>query len=272
MKRIYELLLGFLCCLMLITACSRKANQHEEIATVNDAPILLKDFQKEVALASQRDPTLKINRKSIENLLESMIKKRLMIQEAVKKGLSEDEHFRETIKTFWEQTLIRQLINAKTKEWPEILFVNEAEIKQHYERMRHKLTMRMVNVETAEGAEDIKREMLNGKKMAGEEIIGPFLIENIQLDSSLAGSLYHTFDLSIGEAKIFKMAEGYVIVQVIKKEAISVPPLAEIGNQIKAYLLEQKKQTAMTEWLNTVESSAQVNINTNLLNKVANER
>lgn len=241
MKRIYELLLSVLCCFMLITACSRKTDQHEEIATVNDTPILLNEFQKEVALASQRDPTLKINRKSIENLLESMIKKRLMIQEAVKMGLSEDEHFRETIKTFWEQTLIRQLINAKTKEWPEILFVNEAEIKQHYERMRHKLIIRMVNAETAEGAEDIKREMLNGKKMAGEEIIGPFLIDNIQLDSFLADSLYHTFDLSVGEAKIFKVAEGYVIIQIIKKEAVSIPPLAEIGNQIKSYLLEQKK-------------------------------
>ena len=108
--------------------------------------------------------------------------------------------------------------------------------------------------------------------MAGEEKKGPFLIKKIQLGSSLSRPLFFSFFLSSCQAKIFKVAEGYAIVQILKKEAVSVPPLAEIGNQIKAYLLEQKKQNAMTEWLNTVESSAQVNINTNLLNKVANER
>lgn len=123
--------------ILFITACGGDKQKLEAIATVNNAPILLKDFQKEISIQSKRNPSFKITPQTLENHLDTTIDKKLMIQEAMKMGLSEREQFVETIKTFWEQTLIRELIDVKSKEWADRIFVTEDEIEKQYQRMEY---------------------------------------------------------------------------------------------------------------------------------------
>ncbi|MBI3582871.1 MAG: SurA N-terminal domain-containing protein [Nitrospinae bacterium] len=123
--------------ILFITSCGKDKQKLEAIATVNDAPILLKEFQKEISIQSRRNPSFKITSQTLENHLDTTIEKKLMIQEAMKMGLSEREQFVETIKTFWEQTLIRELIDVKSKEWADRIFVTEDEIQKQYQRMEY---------------------------------------------------------------------------------------------------------------------------------------
>lgn len=176
--------------ILFITACGGDKQKVEAIATVNDTPILLKDFQKEISIQSKRNPSFKITPQTLENHLDTTIDKKLMIQEAMKMGLSEREQFVETIKTFWEQTLIRELIDVKSKEWADKIFVTEEEIEKQYQRMEY---------------------------------------------------------------------------------PPPIPPLKDVYNEIKATLLEQKRQKAMEDWFDGVKKSAIIEINTPLLKKIAHE-
>lgn len=100
----------------------------------------MQEFQKELAIYASRNPDFKLNAESVEEHLNMLIDKQLMIQEATKMGLAEDERFLETIKRFWEQTLIRELIDVKSKEWSSRFFVTDDEILGYYQEMKPGLT------------------------------------------------------------------------------------------------------------------------------------
>ncbi|MBI5599455.1 MAG: SurA N-terminal domain-containing protein [Deltaproteobacteria bacterium] len=260
-----RLFIILMCLTALLPACGRKAGRGEKVATVNDAPIFLKDFEREVSLSSHRDPSRKITPKILDSMLDTMVDRKLMIQEAVKKGLAEDERFVETIKTFWEQTLIRELIAAKTGEWADRLAVTDGEVKRHYERMGHSLTVRIAMASSEAKAEAAKARMLKGENPDGTETIGRLLLENVQPDEPL----YNTFDLSTGDAAVFKGAEGYLAVMVVKREPAGRPPLKKIYDEIKRELLERKRQKALSDWLDTVRKSARIEVDRDALNKVS---
>ncbi|HLE09316.1 MAG TPA: hypothetical protein VI914_06780 [Thermodesulfobacteriota bacterium] len=261
------ILIFLLCLTAFFPSCARKKEREEKVATVNGAPILLMDFQREVFLASRRDPNLKTTHGALKELLQTDIDRKLMIQEAVRMGLSEDEHFAETIKKFWEQTLIRELINAKTREWSDRLFVTDDEVKKHYERMGYKVTVRTAAAENEKEAQEFKERMKKGEKVEGEKVLGPLLVEGIPMDSPL----YNAFYLSTGYAGVMKGKDGYMIFLVVKKDSIQMPPLKEVYGRIKEALLEHKKERALMMWLDAVKGSARVEIDHNLLKSIANE-
>ena len=120
----------------IITSCGGQKQNEEAVATVNGAPVLLKEFKKDLAIYANRNPDFKLDTQSVEDHLDMFIDKQLMIQEATKMGLAKDDRFLETIKRFWEQTLIRELIDAKSSEWRDKLFVTEDEIQSHYQEIK----------------------------------------------------------------------------------------------------------------------------------------
>ncbi|MBI5560152.1 MAG: hypothetical protein HY883_02625 [Deltaproteobacteria bacterium] len=251
----------------LFSACSRGSGGQERVATVNDAPLFLKDFEEEVSLAARRDPNVRINPQTLENLLQTDIDRKLMIQEAVKRGLSQDERFVRTIKKFWEQTLIRELIDAKTKEWENKFFATDDEVKMYYEGMRWKITVRAASRAAGKEAEEAKEKMLRGEAVEGEAVMGPLLLENVRLTDPL----YNAFGLSNGDGGVWKGRGGYLAVRVVKKEPVNLPELRDIYGQISKSLIEQKKERALDIWMDTLRKSSKIEINRENLKRVANE-
>src|SRR3972149_5017373 len=124
----------------VFTSCGGQRQHKDAVATVNGAAVSIQEFQKELAIYANRNPDFKLNAESVEEHLNMFIDKQLMIQEATKMGLAEDERFLETIKRFWEQTLIRELIDARSREWGSRLFVTEDEILGYYQEVKPGLT------------------------------------------------------------------------------------------------------------------------------------
>lgn len=243
-------------------------DEEEKVATVNSSPILLKDFRKEVTLASRRDPGLKLTPEMMEEVLDSMIDKRLLIDAAVKKGISEDERFLESIKAFWEQTLIRELIQSKNREWADKLFVTDEEVRGHYERMRYKLTIMSVKTSDDPAAEAALKKIKTGGMPEAAEAIGPLFVENI----SVSDPLYSVFTLVAGDAGVLKTTGGYMAFKVIKKEAVPVPPIETVYSKIEAMLLEEKKERALEDWIEELEEAARITIDAEALGKASDEK
>lgn len=255
----------FFAAALLLASCKGKEPEQKAVATVNDSPISLVELQKEVSLYSKLQPASRITSQSLEEHLKTMIEKKIMIQEAMKKGLAEDERFVETITKFWEQTLIRELINAKNKEWAERIYVTEDEIQKQYQRMQCTVTARVAKAKTRELAEGIRQKMLRGEHAEGEETVDSCFYEDVKLSA-----LQNAFDMNSGEAKSFDSDGEYIVIYVVKNEKTALRPLKDLHDQIKESLLGQKKQKAMTDWMEELKKSSRININTELLKAAGN--
>ena len=150
----------------VFTSCGGQEQHKDAVATVNGAAIPMQEFQKELAVYANRNPGFKLNTESVEEHLNMLIDKQIMIREATKMGLAEDERFLETIKIFWEQTLIRELIDAKSREWSSRLFVTEDEILGYYQEMKPGLTPRPLLKDVRD---EIRLSLLEQKKQKAME-------------------------------------------------------------------------------------------------------
>lgn len=250
---------------LALSSCARD-EKPDPIATVNESRISAKELRKEASLASQRYPEQKITDESLERMLEEMIERKLLIQEAVKMGLSEDERFLQSIKAYWEQTLIRELIEAKNREWKDSFIVTDEEVSAHYARMRYRVTMRAAGAPSKEAAATLRERMLKGR-VENERLAGPLFVEDISPDSPLYGAL----GLPEKETGIFEDDERYTVVQVVKKEEIPLEPLDEIYGSIKERLLEVKKQHKLAEWIEDVRKSAKIDVDRERLKRIKDE-
>lgn len=97
--------------MVMLAGCGREQSDKRDIVTrVNDRNITADEFRY-VLGESYKKRIAPLTEAEKGDLLDQMIKKELLIQEAKKRNLDQDEDFRRTIETYWEQTLIRNLLD-----------------------------------------------------------------------------------------------------------------------------------------------------------------
>lgn len=267
MKAFHLLPHFFISCLIFLTACSSNQQEKDIVAQINDISIPTSELKKEITRYANQNPGLRITSRAVNERLRTLIEQKLMIQEAVKKGITKEERFVEAIKTFWVQTLIRDLIEAKNKEWGEKLFVTDGEIRKEYERMMCCPRICAVRAGSKLNADEIAKKMREGKHPEGEEILGPLFYDDIK-----GTPLANAFDMKTGEIKVIPTKEEeHIVLAIIERKTITLPPLKAIYNDIKDSVLIQKKQKALMEWIEGVNKSAKITINEKKLKEIANE-
>jgi len=117
---------------LLVTGCSPRKGEGAVVATVNGDPIFTRELKRELSNMVKQNPSIEINKTTAEDLLDSLIMRKLIIQEAMDRKMSEEKGFADTIKAFWEQTLIRNFVDRKTEELNRYVFVTDKEIEDYY--------------------------------------------------------------------------------------------------------------------------------------------
>jgi len=265
-KKPFFLAAFFVAAALSLTSCGTKPPQQEHVAVVNGASIGVEEFAREASMAGERYPEIGAapgSKESLSLVLDSMILKKLMIQEAAKRGLSEDKEFLNTIKMFWEQTLIKKLIDTRNAEFAKTLSVSGEEAEAHYRRMGSKLTLLVVKAQNEQEAGRIAGEMSKGTRPEGAEVLGPLLIENLDP----ADPLSSVFDLSEADTAIIKGKDGYLAVKVLRRDGVQTPPFPAISGEINKALLERKKEQAFRDWLEGVKKAAAIEINQGALER-----
>lgn len=250
--------------LVINIGCAKKPTE-KIIAKVNNDPIYASDLKREIALKTKADPLFKITPHTLENEIDSIINKRLLIQEAQKLELDQTDRFVNTIKTFWEQTLIRDLITSKNKEFKDKIAVTDEEVKGYYNRLAQKVTFKIIKRKDRRLLERI----LGVEKdlIAWEKTIGPVGYEDIN-----SGVLQRAFNLPAGQTKIFRDEEAYYLVYVTEKQPASAPPIKEIYSIIERQIKEKKQNLAMRQWLKGVKDKAEIEVNKKILKTFMDEK
>ncbi len=120
--------------IFMLSGCSGEGDDEgKPLAQVGDYVFTEKAFRERAAEWAYYQGLGALTQDSRKALLEQEIDKELLIQEAVRHKLHEDDKFRKTIENYWEQTLITFLLEKKNKEIKDTIIVTSEEVKARYE-------------------------------------------------------------------------------------------------------------------------------------------
>lgn len=234
--------------LVFVAGCGKKestVNQKDIIAYVNKEPIYGSDLTKEIFLRSRSDADYKYNPEMKKELLYIMINKKIAIQDAMKKGLARTERFVSTMKAFWEQTLIRDFLDLKKREFADKIAVTEEEMRKYYDRLSDKVTFKVLKSRDRADIDDAYNKLANGEDTSSMpfETLGPIVYDEIK--SSI---LMDAFNLSVGQAKRYSDPPDYYFIMVYNKEKREVEPFENVRADIEKKLFARKEMALQDEW------------------------
>lgn len=130
-------LLGLLLAALLLGACSGDSEDDGEVlARINDYALTLEEFETQLAADLEMDEQFKLTQEAKQEFLERLIRKELLIQEAKRRKLDQQEAFVRAMERYWESTLIRDLMNLKGEEVVKRSSITEEQIRDRYEALK----------------------------------------------------------------------------------------------------------------------------------------
>ncbi|MBI3991296.1 MAG: hypothetical protein HY350_04010 [Candidatus Omnitrophica bacterium] len=122
----------FLSILTFLAGCNPAPQNKQILAKINNYEITLDEFDEEFKGSGyDRNGTLDTQKDFLNNL----INRKLILQDAQKKGLDKDKGFLRMIERFWEQSLLKLAIDKKTRETAGSALVTDKEIEDAYNNL-----------------------------------------------------------------------------------------------------------------------------------------
>ena len=125
----------FLCSAMFLFGCSKTnsngSGDARVLAVINDYTLTVDDFKSEADITY---PSTYFSESGEEKkeLLSDIITKKVLLQEARKQNFDTDSVFMKEIERYWEQALLKLLINKKTEEFARGITITDKEVREEY--------------------------------------------------------------------------------------------------------------------------------------------
>ena len=249
------------------------------IAKVNNIPITLEELNQETqafnTLVPDDRPEAKIDtrQKKIDYLKNEMVRRVLLYQEAMDRGLDRKEEVQRALEKTKQDLLVVQLV----KEEADKIAVTSAEIEDYYNRFKDQLkepeerNLREIVVPTEVEARDILIELLRGSDfatLARERSKSPSASKGGDLGFISPGQKFNQFDqaafsdsLEVGKfSNIFKGPDGYYILKLEGKKGGKLKSLSEMWEDIKRGLTFLKQQQQIEDIIGNLSQNAKIEI------------
>lgn len=264
-----------LCVSLLLGACgsgpAAPQGNEQEVAAVNQYKIFVSDFATAV-YPPDKAGEVSDSQETRKVILEDLITRKALIEEAQKQNLDKQKDFMKEIERYWEQSLLKLLLQKKSQELLHTVRVDEAQVAAEYERRKIKIFADVVSFSDESDAaalsgaggrfEEVK-EALKGKILLDES--GRWWTAG-DLPSDLEDAL---FRLQPSESsKPIRYMDGWVVLRVLRKEEAPIRPFAEMAQQIKDDLAVRKQEEALAQWAGDVRARARVRIHEEVLRGV----
>ena len=96
---------------------SKKLSKKTVIAKINNYVLTVNDFEEEVAPRARDISVSPDVEKAKEDALDEIVTKKILLQEAQAQSFDKDAKFMKEIERYWEQALLKLLINKKLSEF-----------------------------------------------------------------------------------------------------------------------------------------------------------
>jgi hypothetical protein len=212
----------------------RPATDKQPAIVINDRVITVEE------LAKLRPP----HDESRQDFINSIITKELLIQEAQRSGIDKEELFRRSIQSFYEQSLVKVLMDRKFASLN--IVVSDEEVEQY-----HSMFDKKVSLTIYKGA---KAEDLNTGAATGEKMIVSFrdLSRNMKLVVSL---------LKKGEkSRPFISGSEYVSIALDDIQPNGVRQSGMDRDGIRKLIAEEKREQMISEWMEGLRKKAKIKV------------
>jgi len=242
------------------------------LASVEGEHITADIFRHELATLS---PDYKsISEADKMQFLEALINKLLLLQEAKKKGLQDEEGVKRLIQKVEEEIIIQGLIDREIGDKAQ---VKDEEVREHYQKNRTayaqpvQIRARHIVVDSKLLAIKILSDLDDGKSF--EDLAKRYSLDIPTKDNGgdlgyfTMGTLIDDFEQACMELDIGEISEevktdlGYHIIEVLDKKEARIRPLEEVEKAIRAELLMQKEITIYDKFLRELREDKEITIN-----------
>lgn len=249
------------------------------VAKVNNQSLTLEDLNAEIETFNKYVPEdrpeekIDTRDKKISYLKNELIRRVLLSQAAMDKGLDRKEEIQKALDNFKQNLLVAELVREETAA----IEVNSKEIEDYYNRYKEQLKepeerrIREIVVSTESDAKDILIELLKGadfatvaqmRSMSASAKNGGDLgyikkgVKSPQYDDVAFSST-----LDVGRTgNYFKGPEGYYILKLEAKRGGSVPNLSAVWDDIKNGLTFLKQQQKVEDLINKLSRDAKIEV------------
>ena len=154
-----NILVFILSVLFIISGCSCPGGTDDArlVAKVNKYEMRAEDLRYELENLPYDDQGLLDTEEGKEVFLDRLIEKEILLQEAQGLGLDKEKDFMRSIESYWEQALLRILLEKKSKEISSMVHVYDNEVREYYKESGETLPFSKVKSE-------IKRDIQRNKE------------------------------------------------------------------------------------------------------------
>ena len=130
MKKI--LIVVFILIIILVLFKLRTTTPEDYLVKINNYTITPQEFNEEfLASAYAKSDTLESRRE----FLDILIRRKLMVQDAEAMGLDKDKQFLKTIERFWEQSLLKIVMDKKAKQISGSITIPDIAVETAYHKL-----------------------------------------------------------------------------------------------------------------------------------------
>ncbi|MFC1667662.1 SurA N-terminal domain-containing protein [Candidatus Omnitrophota bacterium] len=127
------------------------------VAQVNKYKMKVEDLKDELKNMPYDEIFLLKTDQGRREYVNRLLEKQVLIQEAQRQGLDKEKDFMKTIENYWEQALLKLLLQRKSKEISGLIYVSDSEINKYYRNSGEKAPFSKVK-------EDIKKAIRQEKE------------------------------------------------------------------------------------------------------------
>jgi|WetSurMetagenome_2_1015567.scaffolds.fasta_scaffold02389_7 hypothetical protein len=237
MKYIYYIatvIVGALALIIIQFIADRPASPENPAIVINDRVITV----EELAGIKQAHDELR------PDFIDSIITKELMIQEARRSGIDREEQFRKSIQNFYEQSLVKTLMERKFASLN--ITVSDEEIDRYYSMMDKKFSLIVARAESLENLEQGKNHQ-----------------EKLDISfADLSGKMKNmVFSLRKGEkSPPFLSGNDYIIVTLEDVQPGGDKRQGLTKDAVKKLISEDKRERMIAEWIDGMRKKAKITI------------
>ena len=263
----------FLILLMAVSFFSGCGFGGKVAAVVNGRVITVKEVDDR--LASMNPPARSAYASQKGRLLDQMVVETVLLQEAQKRGLSQDAEVRKLMGEAQKQILVGRLLDVLRKEkQPQ---VSDGQVSQFYEANKDKFqqpdSYHVSHILTADeesakkGIERLKTEPF--AKVAEEVSIDPSKSRGGDIGFFSKGQVIPEFEEAVMKLQpgqtsgIVKTPLGYHIITLAEKKPAHLKSLDEVKDQIRQILQNQQGQQAVQSVVEELRSKSKIKIKEN---------
>jgi peptidyl-prolyl cis-trans isomerase C len=268
-----------------LPACAKKEEQKGTyLAKVGNVKITQADFEREFKNLPEFAQALFNGNEGREKFLDELVKKEMLYQEALKKGLDKNPEFVSKMNDIKKISLVgmllEQVIEEKTK-------LTDEDIKNYYDRHREDfapvsgIRASQIIVKTQSEAENILERLKKGEDFANiarQSSIDPGSAKNGgDLGFLSKSQMKPEFEavatkLKVGEvSNAVKTGAGYLIVKVTDKKFEKPLEFEKVKGLIGQRLISDKQKEVFDSYLDEVRKGYKVDINREALSGISGE-